>query len=278
MTRPDDDREPTAPDASGAAPVASADPLQPDLVMEPPRNAKEARKQARRRAAQADWRSELEGKGARLRAWLDMLFADHAVLRYVFLNLHPVGGSAWRSAQPLPHQVRRMARRGVRAVISLRGGVLFGSYPLEREACEAMGIEFRRAVLRSRGLPSREELAALRALIAEIPTPVLFHCKSGSDRAGFMAALWMIEREGATAAEAQGQLSLRYLHLSRGPTGILDLFFARAAEAEARGVPFDRWVDEEYDRDALLAEHRAGRKSLGARISGWITDRLLHRE
>lgn len=276
MTADPDDRAPRSAPPSDPAPAP--DPLQPDLAMDPPRNAKEARKQARRRAAQADWRAELRGKGARLRAWLDMLFADHAVLRYAFLNLHPVGGSAWRSAQPLPHQIRRMARRGVRAVISLRGGVLFGSYPLEREACEAEGIVFRRAVLRSRGLPSREELAALRRLIAEIPTPALFHCKSGADRAGFMAALWMIEREGAPASVAKSQLSLRYLHLSHGPTGILDLFFERAAEAEARGVDFDAWVATEYDREALLAEHAAARKGLWARLSGWITDRLLHRE
>lgn len=207
-----------------------------------------------------------------------MLMVDHGVLRALYLNLHPVGREAWRSAQPLPGQIERLADRGLRTVISLRGGVLFGSYPLEREVCARRGIAFRRAVLRSRGLPSREELRALRALVAETETPVLFHCKSGADRAGAMAAFWLILHEGRPVAEAARQLSLRYGHVPFGPTGVLDLFFARAAEAEARGVPFIEWVETEYDRDALMAEHRARRRGLRGRIGAWITDRVLRRE
>ena len=208
-----------------------------------------------------------------------MLFVDHGVIRAVYLNLHPVGAQAWRAAQPLPGQIERLAReKGLRAVISLRGGVLHGSYPLEREACERHGLRFVRAVLRSRGLPSHEELAAIRQLIREIETPVLFHCKSGADRAGFMGALWMIEREGASAAEAKAQLSLRYGHISHGSTGVLDRFMEEAAAAEARGLSFDEWVAREYDRETVLAAHKADRRSLLGRLSAWVTDRLLKRE
>ncbi len=258
----------------------TSDPLRPDAVMAPPKTAKEAKRQSRRLRAQERWESALETPGARLRAWLDMLFADHGVIRAVYLNLHPVGGEAFRAAQPLPGQIARLARReGLKAVISLRGGVLHGSYPLEREVCEREGLVFTRAVLRSRGLPSREEFAAVETLIAETPTPVLFHCKSGADRAGFMAALWMVLREGRTAAEASGQLSLRYGHLSKGPTGVLDRFFAEAAAAESRGVPFRTWIETGYDREAIEAAHRASaRKGWLSRAAGWITDRLLRRE
>ncbi|WP_339950633.1 tyrosine-protein phosphatase, partial [uncultured Albimonas sp.] len=116
-------------------------------------------------------------------------------------------------------------------------------------------------------------------LIRDTPTPVLFHCKSGADRAGLMAALWMVLREGRSAAEASGQLSLRYGHLSRGPTGVLDRFFAEATAAEARGVPFRQWIETEYDREAIETAHRvAARRSWRQRLAGWITDRLLRRE
>lgn len=253
------------------------DPLRPDLNLAPPRSAKEARRQARRARAAATWDAELSSPGRRLRAWVSMLAADHGVLRLVYLNLHRVGTRAFRAAQPTPGQIARLARReGLRSVISLRGGVLFGSYPLEREACARLGIDFRRAVLRSRDLPSREELLALIALMREVETPVLFHCKSGADRAGFMAALWLIVMEGRPAAEAAGQLALRYGHLSRGPTGILDLFFAEAAAAEARGVPFLRWAESDYDREALRERFRASGRGGGA--AGFVTDRLLRRE
>ncbi|MDF2233005.1 tyrosine-protein phosphatase [Albimonas sp. CAU 1670] len=272
--------DPDAPQPSARPDPLRPDPLRPDAVMAPPKTAKEAKRQARRLRAQERWETSLESPRARLRAWLDMLFVDHGVIRAVYLNLHPVGPDAFRAAQPLPGQIARLARRsGLKAVISLRGGVLHGSYPLEREVCEAEGLVFTRAVLRSRGLPSREEFAALETLIAETPTPVLFHCKSGADRAGFMAALWMILHEGRSAAEAAGQLSLRYGHLSHGPTGVLDRFFAEAVAAEARGVPFRVWIETEYDREAIETAHRAqGRRGLVERISGWITDRLLRRE
>ncbi len=236
------------------------------------------RRMARRLRAKALWESDLAAPGARFRAWLNMMAVDHGILRVLYLNLHRVGDRAWRSAQPTPRQIERLARRGLRSVIFLRGGVLFGSYALERETCRRLGLDFRRSVLRSRGLPSREELRDLRALMEEVETPVLFHCKSGADRAGFMAALWMIHMEGASVETASRQLSLRYGHLNRGPTGVLDRFFAAAAEAEARGVPFEEWVETEYDRDAMLAAFKSRRRGPLGRIAGWVTDRLLKRE
>lgn len=261
--------------------MTDPDPLRPDLAQAPPRSAKEARRQVRRARAKALWEGELDTTGKRLRAWANMLLADHGALRAVYLNLHPVGRArpprAWRAAQPLPGQIARLARRhGLRSVVSLRGGVLFGSYPLEREVCARLGLDFRRAVLRSRDLPSREELRALVALMREVETPVLFHCKSGADRAGLMSALWRIVMEGAPAREAKAELALRYGHLSRGPTGVLDAFLAAAAEAEARGLRFERWVETEYEREAIREAHRRSARAGGP--AAWITDRLLRRE
>ncbi|MEM6439618.1 MAG: tyrosine-protein phosphatase [Pseudomonadota bacterium] len=261
--------------------LARPDPLRPDLTQAAPASARDARRASRRARARDLWDGKLRSRAHRLRAWLNMLFVDHGALRAVYLNLHPIGEArpprAWRSAQPLPGQIARLARRtGLRAVVSLRGGVLFGSYPLEREACARLGVAFRRAVLRSRDLPSREELRALVALMRGLETPVLFHCKSGADRAGLMAALWRIVMEGASADAAASELSLARGHLSSGPTGVLDAFLQEAARAEAAGVPFLDWIETGYDRDAIRDRYRASARARGP--AAWITDRLLRRE
>ncbi len=102
-------------------------------------------------------------------------------------------------------------------------------------------------------------------------TPALMHCKSGADRAGFAAGLTLLF-EGAPAAIAIRQLSLRHLHIRQSSTGILDAFFLRyAAEAEGK-KPFLDWVWEDYDADALRDQFQA------RGIARFVNDRLLARE
>ncbi|MEL6480198.1 MAG: tyrosine-protein phosphatase [Pseudomonadota bacterium] len=223
------------------------------------------------------WRRPLTRKRDRARAWLNMLFVDHGFIRAVYPNIWQVTPLMWRSAQPLPHHIRRFAEAGGRTVVTLRGGQMFGSLPLEAEACARYGLDFQTIVLRSRDLPPAHEMLRIIDALREIETPVLFHCKSGADRAGFMAALWLLEREGATLEEARGQLSLRYGHIRASKTGILDFFFQRFAEETAPGQPAEGmalrdWVAERYDRDALRESFRP------PAFGTLITDVLLRRE
>lgn len=234
--------------------------------------APESAYQQRKRARLARWRSPIETRWDRLRAWTNMLLVDHGVFRLVYLNLHPVGQRAWRAAQPAPHHIAAFARRGGRSVISLRGGQAFGSLPLEQEACAHHGLAFHNFVLRSRSLPSREELRAAAALFERLEYPVLFHCKSGADRAGFMAAFYLMVAEGASLSEARGQLGLRYGHLRSGKTGVLDAFFDAYERDTGGDRPLMEWVESAYDPGAVTA---------GFRASGWgslVTERLLRRE
>jgi hypothetical protein len=127
-------------------------------------------------------------------------------------------------------------------------------------------------VLRSRALPSRAELLAADELFRRLEYPVLFHCKSGADRAGFMAALYLVLAEGRPVAEARGQLSLRYGHVRQGKTGVLDAFFDAYERETGGSVPLIDWIRTGYDRDAVMASHRA---------TGWgvaLTDLVLRRE
>jgi len=202
------------------------------------------------------WRQPLRTRRDRLRAWINAFLVDHAFFRLIYLNLHPVGRRAWRSAQPLPHQVRAFARRGGRSIVSLRGGQSFGSLPLEREACEAAGLAFHTFVLRSRSLPTAQEIEAAARLFETLDYPVLFHCKSGADRAGFMAALYLIIAEGATVAVARRQLAPGFGHIRQSKTGVLDAFFD-SYEAETGGaVPLLDWVATDYDPAQIKAEFR----------------------
>ncbi len=151
---------------------------------------------ARRMARIARWEKPIVGRRGRLRAWANMLFVDHGVLRLAYQNRHRVGtGGLWRSAQPAPHDLAWFKRRGVRTIISLRGGREHGSWQLQREACEREGLRLVEFVVRSREAPSRQTLLAARDFFAGIDYPAVLHCKSGADRAGFAAALYLILHE-----------------------------------------------------------------------------------
>lgn len=228
---------------------------------------------AEARAARLDrWRRPLVSRWDRLRAWTNMLLVDHGVFRLVYLNLHAVGARAWRASQPAPHQIRAFARAGGRHVVTLRGGQSFGSLPLEIEACARAGLSFHTLVLRSRALPSAAEVHKAAALFAQFDGPVLFHCKSGADRAGFVAALWLMLAEGRPVAEAQAQLSWRYGHIRQGKTGVLDTFFdAYARDTADTPMALMDWVDTRYDPAALTAAFRP--TGLGRLLSDWLLAR-----
>ena len=230
-------------------------------------------RRARRLARVARWDQPLSGLGSRLRAWTNMVFVDHGVFRLVYLNLHQVSERLWRSAQPAPHQLARLSRQGVRTIINLRGGREHGAWPLQKEACERHGLTLTEFVVRSREAPDRETILAARDLFARVEYPALIHCKSGADRAGFFAALFLILHENRPVREAMRQLHPRFGHFRFAKTGILDAFFERyLEEGEPRGLTFVEWVEGVYDPAALKAGFRTGF------WSDLIVDRVIRRE
>ena len=214
-------------------------------------------RKARRRARAERWRRPLETPRDRREAWESLLFSDHGFLRLAYRNRHRVTDKLWRSAQPNPADVASAARAGVKTIVSLRADG-FGGDPLEREACQRHGIAFERVVLQSRSAPPKAVLRQAMETFPRLQTPVLLHCKSGADRAGLGSALWLIIVEGAGAAEAKTQLSLKYGHIRHARTGILDAFLDAWAETgEAAGLSFAEWVETVYDPEALPARVEA---------------------
>lgn len=205
--------------------------------------------------------------------YLQMLLWDIGALRLVYPNRHRIRPDLWRSAQPLPHHIARLAKQGVRTIVNLRGVHTSAAYRIEREACRDHGIEMVDFEVRSRAAPTREELERIRALFDNITYPALIHCKSGADRAGLMSALYLHLKQGVPIKEAAKQLSLRFGHVRHANPGVLSYFFDRyLADTEEEPMPFFEWVETRYDSDEVQASFRS---------KGWanrIVDDVLSRE
>jgi protein tyrosine/serine phosphatase len=212
------------------------------------------------------------GRG-RFDAWTDSLLRDHGVFRTVWDNFAAViPGRIYRSNHPAPRRLARVTEQyGLRTLVNLRGERECGSDALSRDAARRLGLTHIDMAFESRGAPHRERILRFRDIYRALEMPALLHCKSGADRAGLAAGLVLLF-EGGSSADALGQLSLRFGHFRRSPTGILDAFFLHYAAVADGSRPFLDWVDKDYDEAALRASFKA------SGLSSFINDRLLDRE
>ena len=194
----------------------------------------------------------------RARTYADYLWNDHAYLRLGFSNAHWISDELVRANQPWPHQLADWKARGMKTVVNLRGGFGASFHALEKDACARLGLNLVDFTITSREVPSRDRVLGAKALFETLEYPAFMHCKSGADRAGIMSVLYMHFRKGLPIREAMEQLSLRYLHIRHGKTGVLDYTFARyLTEGEPAGMSFLDWVQSPlYDPAAMKAEFR----------------------
>lgn len=193
------------------------------------------------------------------------MFRDGGLIRLVMPNRHPVAEGVWRSGQPTPGRLRSFAHAGGRSVISLRAGRGFRARALEEKACAGLGLAFHTLPIRGHRLPGRDELCAAGELFRTVQRPVLLHCQSGADRAGFAAAVWLLLVEDRPLADARRHLSSRYGHNPLGRAGLLDAFFdAYAADTVNAPVGLAEWIETSYSPERIADEWRA--MSLPARL------------
>ena len=191
-------------------------------------------------------------------AWGNALFIDHAILRLGWRNWGVVApGRLYRSNHPLPWQLRQAARHyGIRTIINLRGHRTdCGADALSRAEASRLGLAHIDAPFESRGAPHKDRILRLAAIFEDMHEPALIHCKSGADRTGLAAGLWLM-LQGRPVAEALGQLSLRHGHVAASRTGILDAFFRSFAafQRDNPETPFLDWVRHIY-AEATLREN-----------------------
>lgn len=210
----------------------------------------------------------------RFATYLDYLWKDHAYLRLRFSNAHWVSDELLRTNQPWPFQLAKWKAAGIKTIVNLRGGFDASFHALEKDACEKLGLTLVDFTITSREVPSRARVHGAKALFETLEYPALMHCKSGADRAGIMSVFYLHFRKGVPIRQALEQLSLKYLHVKAGKTGVLDYTFERyLTEGEPKGQSFLEWVDSPaYDEAAIKADFRS---NMWGRL---LTDGLIRRE
>jgi len=145
-------------------------------------------------------------------------------------NFHPViAATLYRSAQPSAADIDRYrAKYGIRTIVNLRGENDGASW-YEAEAAETKRLD---VTLINFGMSAGRQLtqdraAKLVAILKHAEKPILIHCKGGADRSGLASALYLaaVAKQGEQAAE--GQISIRYGHISLpfAPAHAMDLTF-----------------------------------------------------
>jgi protein tyrosine/serine phosphatase len=148
-----------------------------------------------------------------------------------------------------------LARRGIRALINLRGrNDDLDWWRRETAIADKAGIAHLDAMLDSRKLPTREMLVRLIECFDTAPRPFLLKCSGGQDRTSFAAALYLIHRGGwGEMPAAMAQFSrFPYLHFPKPQQRWLKVFLD-FAQADAGGAPLAAWIGTGYTPEKLKA-------------------------
>jgi protein tyrosine/serine phosphatase len=108
--------------------------------------------------------------------------------------------------------------------------------------------------------PDKDTLLGLLEIMRTAERPLLMHCKSGADRTGLAAAIFVLDN-GKNMAAARGQLSARFLHFRRGRKAVLDRFLDLYERALAENdVTIEQWIRDAYEPADLVEPNPADRR------------------
>lgn len=132
-------------------------------------------------------------------------------------NFHTVvAGELYRSAQPSPDELARYhVDFGVATILNLRGANPGKPwYDEEIAAARKLGVTVIEIPLSASYELSPSEVEGVIAAMTSAQKPLLVHCKSGADRSGLASALYLASIAQVGEERAEGQLSMRYGHVS----------------------------------------------------------------
>ena len=199
----------------------------------------------------------------RKKSYWHVRWLDHGVLRTFWHNFEKVSDGVYRSNHPDHRRFQAYADMGIKTILNLRGVAKQPHYLFEEESCARLGLKLVTVGMSARQAPKAKQLIAVMDAFETMERPFLIHCKSGADRTGLAAALYLIVHEGASVAEARKQLSFRYLHIRRSSTGVLDHFLDVYAARNAQSpIAMAEWIRTEYDRNAVTASFAAKQTAL----------------
>lgn len=224
-------------------------------------------------ARKAYWDKPLDTRYRVAHAWFDSLIRDGRLSGLFYSNKHKLDVDVWRSSQPNPFDIRRFARAGGKSILSLRGNNCGGSYALEREETDRLGLSLDFWQCAAAKVVPPQGVQNLIDTLRRLERPLLIHCKSGADRMGFVSVIYRHVIAGEPIERALDQLSLRYGHIKGSRTGVLDLFFQRYMEQNDGGaLSFEDWLHTRYDQAEVNESYEKGP------VIGWIEENILRRE
>ena len=217
-----------------------------------------ARFKAKERAIDKAYGYDISTPEARTRAHRHFKWIDHGILRTFWTNLDEIAPGVWRSNQPDRDRIHKYKEMGIKTIINLRGTNRRSPFLFEEEACHETGLTMISHAVHARSLVSAQILLDLLGTFETAEKPFLMHCKSGADRAGLAAALYLLHCEGASIEDAKAQLSFKYVHISRSKTGVLDeMLLAYERDCREREMPIKDWLQTRYDLEKITAEFNA---------------------
>ena len=195
---------------------------------------------------------DLETPSGRFWARIHYHLFDHAFLRVFWTNHKEIAPGVFRSNQPTEWRFISYHAKGLRSVLNLRGWDVYAHYQYEERICQKLGMRLENIKLNARNAPQSEDINAVVDCLGKMEKPLLFHCKSGADRAGLVSAIYLMVYEGVSVQEAMKQLSFRHVHVDFTATGVLDYFLWTFEERLNLGnIAFLDWVNSEYDPETL---------------------------
>jgi tyrosine-protein phosphatase SIW14 len=109
--------------------------------------------------------------------------------RFLQVNDH-----IYRGAQPSSQGIHTLARRGVRAIVDLRG---YGDgADREKKEAESLGIKFYSVPMPPLNAPSEAAISKVLGLLDDSQNwPVFIHCEHGKDRTGTVVACYRMRHD-----------------------------------------------------------------------------------
>jgi protein tyrosine phosphatase (PTP) superfamily phosphohydrolase (DUF442 family) len=173
-------------------------------------------------------------------------------------------GRVIRSAQPTGDRLASLTKEhGLATVLNLRGGSDSDPwYKAEVADAARLGLDFYDFPMNATSRPPRRHLLAVLDLLDRCRYPLLIHCKSGSDRTGLVAGLYLLSRQGVPPEQAEGALTLVHGHIPILETKRMHEPFDEYADwLQIHGqahtpARFRAWVENDYRSDDPVAAFR----------------------
>jgi protein tyrosine/serine phosphatase len=184
-------------------------------------------------------------KYKKIKEVIKILIEEHNSINLFWNNFHKVDDGIYRSAQILPWKLKKIIKKNnIKTIINLRGKNNY-LYKKEKEIAEQMGVEYIEISISSRTLPKIEEVKKLKdILLNENKKPILFHCKAGADRTGFVAVLYGVLKGKDVKSVIKKELRLKYGFIALSKAGRVKEFFSKYDNKQ----DFIEWARENRDK------------------------------